>query len=133
MIAQNRVVLTGKVANPPQRHYRPDGAPVVQFSLELNGEKETARPALNRSGKNQRGPNRINIVAIGKLAEFETDYLQIGQSLTVEGRLNQRCWQTPEGRNRTCTEIIATDLRKSEVKDQIMDLSTRGEENEETC
>jgi single stranded DNA-binding protein len=129
MIAQNRVILTGKVAKPPQRHFRPDGAPVLQLSLELKEEN----PPLHRSGREQRGQNRINIVAIGKLAEFETDFLQIGQSLTVVGQLNQRCWQTPEGRNRTCTEIIATDLRKTEDKDQTMDLSTRGEEDEKTC
>jgi single-stranded DNA-binding protein len=34
----------------------------------------------------------------------------------VIGSLNQRRWQTPEGRNRTCTEVIATSLQTIEEK-----------------
>jgi single-stranded DNA-binding protein len=52
-------------------------------------------------------------VAIGKLAEFKLD-LQRGEHLLVIGRLNQRSWRTPEGKNRTRTEVIATDLRTIE-------------------
>jgi single-stranded DNA-binding protein len=53
------------------------------------------------------------------LAEFKLDLLQSGQHLMVIGRLNQRCWQTPEGRNRTLTEVIATDLRTIEKQNTI--------------
>jgi single-strand DNA-binding protein len=114
----NRVVLTGKVVTPPQRHYRPDGSPVIQFPLELNDSEDQTGQALHRNGTGQGGRNRIDIVAIGKLAEFNLDLLQSGQHLMVIGKLNQRCWQTPEGRNRTCTEVIASDLRTIEEKNQ---------------
>jgi single-stranded DNA-binding protein len=53
---------------------------------------------------------------VGELAEFKLDLLQSGQRLMVIGKLNQRRWQTPEGRNRTCTEVIATTLRTIEEK-----------------
>jgi len=105
----NRVIITGKVVTPPRRHYRPDGSPVIQFPLELNDSE-------NLTG--QGGRNRIDIVAFGKLAEFKLDLLQSGQHLMVIGKLNQRRWQTPEGKNRTLTEVIATDLRTIEEKDQ---------------
>jgi single-strand DNA-binding protein len=105
----NRVIITGKVVTPPRRHYRPDGSPVIQFPLELNDSE-------NLTG--QGGRNRIDIVAFGKLAEFKLDLLQSGQHLMVIGKLNQRRWQTPEGKNRTRTEVIATDLRTIEEKDQ---------------
>jgi single-stranded DNA-binding protein len=49
------------------------------------------------------------------------------------GRLNQRRWQTPEGRHRTLTEVIATRLRKLEGTSRTMDSRERGEEDEETC
>ena len=101
----NRVVLTGKVVTPPRRHYRPDGSPVIQFPLELNGSEDLT---------GQGGRNRVEIVAVGELAEFKLDLLQSGQHLMVTGRLNQRRWQTPEGRNRTCTEVIATALQTIE-------------------
>jgi single-strand DNA-binding protein len=123
----NRVVLTGKVVTPPRRHYRPDGSPVIQFPLELNdsedlmGEvlhRDGTGQAVNRAGSRQGGRNRIDIVAIGKLAEFKLELLQSGQHLMVIGKLNQRRWQTPEGKNRTRTEVIATDLRTIEDKNQ---------------
>jgi single-stranded DNA-binding protein len=100
----NRVILTGKVATPPRRHYRPDGSPVIQFPLELNESEDSTdeaphrvatRQTLDRGGSRQRGQNRINIVAIGKLAEFKLDLLQSGQHLMVIGKLSQRRWQTP--------------------------------------
>jgi len=124
MTLLNRVILTGKVVTPPRRHYRPDGSPVIQFPLELNdseeqtGHREGTGQAVNRAGTGQGYRNRINIVAFGKLAEFKLDLLQSGQHLMVIGQLNQRHWQTPEGKNRTRTEVIATDLRTIEEKDQ---------------
>lgn len=113
MTVSNRVILTGKVVTPSRRHYRPDGSPVVQFLLELNDSEDLTRQP---DGTGRGGRNRIHIVAIGKLAEFDLDLLQSGQHLMVIGKLNQRNWQTPEGKNRTRTEVIATDLRTVEEK-----------------
>jgi single-strand DNA-binding protein len=118
MTSLNRVVLTGKVVTPARRHYRPDGSPVIQFPLELNDSEDLTGQALQRAATRQRGRNRIDIVAIGKLAEYNLDLLQSGQPLMVIGKLNLRCWQTPEGKNRTRTEVIASDLRRIEEKSQ---------------
>jgi len=112
----NRVILTGKVVNPPRPHYRPDGSPVIQFPLELDNSEDRTTQALHRKGSGVQ--KRINIVAFGKLAEFKFDLLQSGQRLMVVGKLNQRCWQTPEGKNRTRTEVIATELRTIEEENQ---------------
>ncbi len=112
----NRVILTGKVITPPRRHYRPDGSPVIQFPIELDDSEDQTAQALHHNGTGQGVRNRINIVAFGKLADFKLDLLQSGQPLMVIGRLNQRRWQTPEGRNQTRTEVIATDLRTIEKK-----------------
>ena len=145
MTSYNRVLLTGKVATPPQRRYRPDGSLVVQFPLELNGSKGLSHQALNRDGTGKRGQSLIDIVAFGELAEFKFDLLQSGQHLLVVGRLNQRHWQTPEGKKRTLTEVIATDLQSLEEFNQAsvcpacgrqtidkMSSTERGEKDEET-
>jgi single-strand DNA-binding protein len=125
MTYYNRVILTGKVATPPRRRYRPDGSPVVQFPLELNGSGEPSgqeqpqsdrRLALNRTGSG----SLIDIVAFGELAEFKFDLLQSGQHLLVVGRISQRHWQTPEGKKRTRTEVIATDLRRIEETNHLL-------------
>lgn len=124
MTSYNYVILTGKVVTPPRRRYRPDGSPVVQFPLELNGSKDSSdqeqpqghgRSSLNRTGSG----GLIDIVAFGELAEFKSDLLQSGQRLLVVGRLNQRHWQTPEGKRRIRTEVIATDLRRIEETNQL--------------
>jgi len=127
----NRVILTGRVATPPRRSYRPDGSPVVQFPLELNDSKDPAGQPLHphgtgqspeRGGRGHAGRSLINIVAFGKLAEFKFDLLQSGQRLRVEGQLKQRRWQTPEGKNQTRTEVIATDLQTVDEVNPTADL-----------
>jgi len=107
----NRVILTGKVVTLPRRHYRPDGSVVIQFPLELNDPEDPAGQRLNHTASRRGGRKRIDIVAFGELAEVQHDLLQSGQHLVVIGSLNQRRWQTPEGRNRTCTEVIATSFQ----------------------
>jgi single-stranded DNA-binding protein len=82
--------------------------------------REGKRRALNRCGSG----NLIDIVAIGEVAELKCDLLEIGQHLLVVGRLNQRHWQTPEGKKYTRTEIIATDLRRVEEIDELSFLKT---------
>ena len=114
MTSFNQVILTGKVATPPRRHYRPDGSPVVQFPLELDDVKGSAGHTQHRNGKEQEGRGLIDVVAFGDLAEFKADLLQTGQHLWVSGRLNLRHWETPEGKKQTRTEVIATDLRRAE-------------------
>jgi len=124
----------------------------MQFPLELDETKAPSgldQPRGSRrsvlkhqasgSASNHTGPGSfINIVATGQLAEFRLN-LQSGQHLLVVGRLNQRSWKTPEGKNRSRTEVIATDLRTmEETKPNTcpstgeMDSMKRGEEHEET-
>ncbi len=105
MVSYNHVILTGKVAKPPLRHYRPDGSPVVQFPLELYSPES---PTVEEK------QSRIDIVAIGTLADLEPGLFQCGQQLLVEGRLQQRRWKTPEGRELSRIEVIATHFRKVE-------------------
>jgi len=114
MTSYNRVILTGKVVTPPRLQYRPDGSPVIQFPLELNDSEDQSSP-------------------IGKLAKFKFELLQSGQHLLVKGRLNQRRWQTPEGRKRTRIEVIATDLQAVEETDRTVKSKDKGEEDEKTC
>jgi len=126
MTSYNRVILTGKVATPPRRSYRPDGSPVLQFPLELDGSKDPSgqrQPQGERKAFLNRTDSRslIDVVAFGELAEFKFELLQRGQHLLVVGRLNQRQWQTLEGKKRTLTEVIATELRSLEEENHQLD------------
>jgi len=141
MTSRNHLILTGKVATPPRFQYRPDGSPVVQFPLEFNNLDDPSGQSLTHAVSGYTGRGRINVVAFGELAESKRDLLQKDSYLLVEGRLNQRQWQTPEGKKQTQTEVIAIDLQLMENTDQTACLPTRklgsikkrGEEDEKTC
>lgn len=100
MTSLNHVVITGKVIRIPRFQHQPDGTPVLQFPLELNGSGD---PRV----RGERG--LVHIVAFGKLAEAKPGF-QAGQRLLVKGRLCQRTWRTLEGRHLTRTEVIASEL-----------------------
>ncbi len=119
MTSVNQVILTGKVAKPPQFHHQPDGTPVLQFSLELNDSKNISvkTPGRGHQGQTPKRtglhPSLIHIVALGQLAQSRSE-LQSGQRLLVKGRLHQRYWETPEGRYRSRTEVIVSELHSAE-------------------
>lgn len=119
MTSLNQVILTGKVAKPPQFHHQPDGTPVLQFSLELNDSKNISvtTPGQSHHGQTSKRagshPSLIHIVALGQLAQSKLE-IQSGQRLLVKGRLHQRHWETPEGRYRSRTEVIASELHSDE-------------------
>jgi single-stranded DNA-binding protein len=122
----NRVILTGKVVTPPRRHYRPDGSVVIQFPLELNNPEDPTGQAPKHTASRKGGRKKIDVVAFGELAEIQHALLQSGQHLMVIGSLNQRCWRTPEGRNRTCTEVIATSLQTIAEENQSQTSTPQG-------
>jgi len=101
MATYNQVVISGKVANPPIRRYRPDGTLVLQFPLELNELDDSLE---------RKSLSLIPIVVFGQLAESKT-FIEKGQHLLVKGKLHQRHWQTKEGRRETITEVIAVELK----------------------
>jgi len=119
MTSVNQVILTGKVVKPPQFHHQPDGTPVLQFSLELDDSgnisvKTTGHGPQGQTSKRAGShPSLIHIVALGQLAQSRSE-IRSGQHLLVKGRLHHRHWETPEGRYRSRTEVIASELHSDE-------------------
>ncbi|MGB9627441.1 MAG: single-stranded DNA-binding protein [Thermodesulfobacteriota bacterium] len=130
MVVLNRVILTGRVLKTPQLRYRPDGSAVVHFLLELNDSSGQPKKGLSKKRTMEDQKSILHVLAMEALAEHRMDLLKMGQPLLVVGRLNQRNWKTQEGKVRTQTEIIATDLRA--IDENKIDLHWRGEKNEET-
>ncbi len=115
MTFSNQVILTGKVAKPPHFHHQPDGTPVVQFLLELDDSKNSSgtMPPQGRQGQTSKrtgvSPSLIHIVAKGQLAQ-SLSVIRSGLHLLVKGHLQERRWKTPEGRHRSLTEVLASEL-----------------------
>jgi single-stranded DNA-binding protein len=103
MISGNPVVLTGRVVRTPRRFIRPDGSEVVQFSFEPDGSRED-RATVPKE--------RVDVLVFGPAAGGEADQVQDGEVLRVEGRLRRWSWESPEGRHRSRTEIVVTELHR---------------------
>jgi len=97
----NKVILMGNLTRDPELRYTPSGAPVCNFDL-----------AVNRSYTTQGGERRdevcyVTVVVWGKQAESCGEYLGKGRTVLVEGHLQQRSWETPEGQKRSKHEVVA--------------------------
>jgi len=77
--------------------------PVANFTLAVD------RPYLNQQG--ERETDFIRISLWRKLAETCANHLGKGRLVAVEGRLQVRSYETPEGQRRQVTEVVAEDVR----------------------
>ncbi|HHW40105.1 MAG TPA: single-stranded DNA-binding protein [Syntrophomonadaceae bacterium] len=99
----NRVILIGRLTREPEMRFTASGAAVANFTLAVD------RPFLNAQG--QREADFIRVVAWRKLAENCSNYLGKGRLVAVEGRLQVRSYQTPDGQTRTVSEVVADNVQ----------------------
>ncbi|MEW6236117.1 MAG: single-stranded DNA-binding protein [Candidatus Omnitrophota bacterium] len=99
----NHIVLIGRLTADPEIRMTQSGIPVANFQL-----------AVDRRFKNANGEREtdfIRIVAWRKLAELIRDYTHKGYLVAVDGSLQVRRYQTPEGENRTVYEVQADNVQ----------------------
>ena len=100
----NKVMIIGNLGKEPELRYTPSGRPVTTFSV-----------AVSRTWKGTNGEHRsetewFKIVAWGKLADLCKEYLNKGQQVYIEGRLQTRRWEDKEGQQRTTVEVVANEM-----------------------
>jgi single-strand DNA-binding protein len=71
--------------------------------------------ATSRSWNTSEGGKRtetewFNVVAWSSLAEICKQHLSKGQMVYIEGRLQTRHWEDPEGNKHSATEIVANEM-----------------------
>lgn len=100
----NRVILIGRLTRDPELRYTSSsGIPTVNFTLAVDRAYQSSR--------GDRETDFIRIVCWRKLAEHCKEYLSKGKLVAVEGRLQVRNWETPQGERRTIAEIVADNVR----------------------
>jgi len=97
----NKVILMGNLTKDPDLRFTPSGAPVCNFDLAVN------RSYTTQSGEKKDEVCYITIVVWGKQAESCGEYLHKGRPALVEGHLQQRSWETPDGQKRSKYEVVA--------------------------
>lgn len=114
----NKVLLIGNLTRDPELRYTPSGAAVCSFGLATN------RYYVASDGTKKEETEFMKIVAWNKLAELCSQLLSRGRKVYVEGRLQTRSWETPDGQPRQTTEIVIDDMR---ILDSRRDLVAAGE------
>lgn len=100
----NKVILMGNLTKDPEIRYTPNGTAVANFSLAIN-----RRYKLNGEVKDE--VSYFDIVVFGKQAENCGQYTNKGDSVLVEGRLQQRRWESEDGQKRSKIEIVAQSVQ----------------------
>lgn len=99
----NKVILIGNLTKDPELRYTPQGTPVASFRLAVNYR-------YKQSDDMKQETTFIDIVVFGRQAESCSKYLNKGSSVLVEGRLQERRWES-EGQQRSKFEIVAQSVR----------------------
>ncbi len=99
----NKVILIGNLTRDPELRYTPQGTPVATFRLAVNYK-------YKQSDDMKQETTFIDIVVFGKQAESCSQYLNKGSSALVEGRLQERRWES-DGQQRSKFEVVAQSVK----------------------
>lgn len=100
----NKAMIIGNVVRDPEMRTTPSGQNVSSFSVATN------RVWNDTNGQKQERAEFHNVVAWRRLAEISNQYLKKGSKVYIEGRLQTRSWDDPNGVKRYRTEIIAENM-----------------------
>lgn len=98
----NRIILIGRVKNSPEARYTVDGTPMTKFQIEVNRFISKGQPQAF---------DIIDVVTWRKLAEVTGQFLNKGQLVLVEGRIQIRTFQNETGIKKWATEVIARNIQ----------------------
>jgi single-strand DNA-binding protein len=96
----NKVILIGNLTKNPELRYTPSGTPVASFGLAINRR-------FRQGEELKEEVCYVDIVVFGKQAEHCGQYLSKGNGVIVDGRLQQRRWETEDGQKRSKHEVVA--------------------------
>ena len=106
----NKVILIGHIGNKPEGRYTPSGTSTASFSLATN------ESWIDNEKEKQERAEWHNIVAWNKLADFATEYLQKGQLVYIEGKLQTRTYKDKDDVQHWKTEVISNVITPLEWK-----------------
>ena len=106
----NKVILVGHIGNKPEGRYTTSGTSTASFSLATN------ESWIDAEKEKQEHTEWHNIIAWNKLADFATEYLQKGQLVYVEGKMQTRSYKDRDEVQRRITEVRSNIITPLEWK-----------------
>lgn len=105
MAGINKVIIVGRLGADPEIKTITSGQNVAKLNVA------TSENWTDRDGKKQERTEWHRIVVWGKLADLCGKYLSKGRQVYVEGRLQTRSWEDPQGQKKYTTEIVANTVQ----------------------
>lgn len=106
MAGVNKVIIVGRLGSDPELKYTANSQAVARFNVATSEQwkdKSTGQP--------QERTEWHRIVVWGKLAEICGQHLSKGRQVYVEGRLQTRSWDDPQGQKKYSTEVVANTVQ----------------------
>jgi len=100
----NKVMLIGNVGSDPEIRMTPSGSKVAKLSLATN------RAYQDRSGQQQERTDWHRLTFFGRLADIVEQWVNKGDRLYVEGRIEYSQTQDDQGGTRYWTDIVANEM-----------------------
>lgn len=101
----NVVVLTGNLTADPELRNLPNGTAICKLRIASNTRRKDA------SGQWVDKPNYFDVTVWGAQGENCARYLAKGRPVAIDGRLEWREWDTPDGGKRQAVEIVANSVQ----------------------
>ena len=105
----NRIMLIGRLTKEPELKKTPNGTAVCSFSIANN-------KTWKKDGEKKEEVSFFNCVGWAKTGEIIAQYVKKGQRIAIDGRLQQRSWQTDAGEKRYAVEIVVDNFQFLESK-----------------
>jgi single-strand DNA-binding protein len=97
----NRVVVVGNLTRDPELRHTGSGMAVCSLRIAVNTTRK------DETGQWVDKPNYFDVTVWDKQGENCAQYLAKGRPVAIDGRLEWREWETPEGGKRQAVEIVA--------------------------
>lgn len=101
----NRVVLVGRLTSDPELRALPSGTSVCSLRLACNTTRK------NAEGDYTEKPNFFSVSVFGATGESVHRYMSRGRRVAIDGRLDWREWEAPEGSKRQAVDIVAESVQ----------------------
>jgi single-strand DNA-binding protein len=106
MASFNKVILLGNLTRDPEMKFLPSGTPVTEFGLAVN------RKWVDQATKEAReAVTFVDCKAMGRQAEVLSQHVRKGSPLFVEGRLDYRQWEGPDGTKRSKLDVFVENFQ----------------------
>ncbi|HUU93586.1 MAG TPA: single-stranded DNA-binding protein [Phycisphaerae bacterium] len=99
MANYNKVILIGNLTRDPQLRYTPSQMAVCDLGVAVN------RQWTSQDGQKREEVCFVDCTAWGRQAETIQKYLSKGRPIFIEGRLNYRQWDGPDGKKRSKLDV----------------------------